>query len=170
MSTTQSNAFESLHHSIKKWIWKQKWDSLRSIQESAIDPILNADKDIVISAATAAGKTEAAFLPICSNIVEADSQSYHVLYVSPLKALINDQERRLRSLFEIIDSAITPWHGDIGQGRKKKSFSSPKGLLLITPESLESLFVNRGQMLKNVFTDLRYVVIDEFHAFIGSER
>ena len=130
-----------------------------------------ADRDILITAPTAGGKTEAAFLPLVSFIEQsADLDSFSVLCVSPLKALINDQFDRLESLCERAHTRITPWHGDISQSVKQRAWKHPEGILLITPESLEALFVRRANELAVKFRNLAYVVVDEFHAFIGRER
>ena len=168
MST--SSGFGLLHERVQRWIWAQKWTELRDIQERAITPILAANRDIVISAATAAGKTEAAFLPACSDLAQKPAESIGILYVSPLKALINDQYRRLQGLCELLEVPLTPWHGDVLQSAKNRQIRDPRGIVLITPESLESLLLNRGAWCHNGFADLRYVIIDEFHAFLGSER
>ncbi|MDL2267695.1 DEAD/DEAH box helicase [Desulfovibrio sp. OttesenSCG-928-G15] len=165
-----SCGFSLLHERVQRWIWAQKWSELRDIQERAIAPVLAADRDIVISAATAAGKTEAAFLPACSNLAREPAESIGILYVSPLKALINDQYRRLQGLCETLEIPVTPWHGDVLQSAKNRQFRAPRGIVLITPESLESLLLNRGAWCHSGFADLRYVIIDEFHAFLGSER
>ncbi|MFK5891728.1 MAG: DEAD/DEAH box helicase [Pseudomonadota bacterium] len=167
---SKSQGFELLHEGVQRWIWQQNWNELRDIQERAIGPILKADCDVVISASTAAGKTEAAFLPACSLMKERQSKGISILYVSPLKALINDQYRRLQSLCEILDVPVTPWHGDISQSQKNKQFKNPSGILLITPESLESLLLNRGSWCVQAFGSINQIIIDEFHAFIGTER
>ena len=91
-------------------------------------------------------------------------------YISPLKALINDQYERLLDMTSNTNVCVTAWHGDIAQSRKYKSLQSPSGILLITPESLESLFVNRYEYLQSAFRNLKYLVIDELHSFIGTER
>ncbi|MBO1318237.1 DEAD/DEAH box helicase [Acanthopleuribacter pedis] len=135
-----------------------------------MNPLLAGDRDVVISAATASGKTEAAFLPICSRLAEEPAEGIGVLYISPLKALITDQHRRLESLCEHVGLQITPWHGDVPKSLKTKLRRRPRGILLITPESLESLLIHQMGWLKTAFAPLRYIVIDEFHAFIGSER
>ena len=156
---------------VQRWVWKQRWDKLHEIQERAIRPILAADRDVVIAAATAAGKTEAAFLPICSNAADQEYGSgLHVLYISPLKALINDQYRRLQDLFDSVDLPAARWHGDVSQAEKRAARDTPQGALLITPESLESVFINHGSRALAMFSRLSYVVVDELHAFIGSER
>lgn len=167
---SESSSFALLHETVQRWVWAQGWSALRDIQERAIIPVLEAKKDIIISAATAAGKTEAAFFPACTKIVQEDADSVGILYISPLKALINDQYRRLQGLCERLDLPLTPWHGDVLQSAKNKQIRDPRGILLITPESLESLLLNRGAWSQKAFFGLRYVIIDEFHAFLGTER
>lgn len=164
-----SSSFDKLDKRIQRWIFKQGWESLRDIQSEAIDPILSANQDVIISASTAAGKTEAFFLPACSATIDV-KDGYSILYISPLKALINDQYRRLDSLSLITDINVTPWHGDISQSIKTKSKKNPSGIVLITPESLESLLIRESGWLQRAFSSLKYIVIDEFHAFIGTER
>jgi ATP-dependent Lhr-like helicase len=160
---------EKLDIRVQRWIFQQGWSGLREIQSLAIEPILSAQTDVLISASTAAGKTEAFFLPAISAIAE-QQEGVGILYISPLKALINDQDRRLESLSDLLDMPVTPWHGDSPQGKKNKLKTSPAGIVLITPESLESLLIRDAGWVKSAFSLLRYVVIDEFHAFLGSER
>lgn len=143
---------------------------MRDAQEWAVPVLVNANQDVIIAAATAAGKTEAAFLPILTNLLNHDDPPGAVLYISPLKALINDQWDRLSRLCEQLEIPVVAWHGDISSSKKHRFLKSSEGVLLITPESLEALFVNRGSSLGGVFQNLRYIVVDELHAFIGSER
>lgn len=164
-----SSAYDRLDPRVRKWVYKQGWPDLRPLQKSSIPAILARDRDVLISAGTAAGKTEAFFLPACSAVADITS-GFGIVYISPLKALINDQYRRLESLGEALDMPVTPWHGDILQSKKKKARTSPSGILLITPESLESLLINSSGWLKQAFSPVAYIVIDEFHAFIGTER
>ena len=164
-----SNAFAQLSRAMQRWIWDQGWTELRDIQEAAVAPIL-AREDVIVSAATASGKTEAAFLPILTAVEPVAAAELAVLCNSPLKALINDQEMRIRSMCERIDAEVTPWHGDIAASRKAKLRRNPAGVLLITPESLEAMFVLRGSSVPALFHNLQFVVIDELHAFIGNER
>ena len=165
-----SSAFEKLHPQVQHWLYQQNWDALRDIQEAAITPILAAKNDVLISAATAAGKTEAAFLPACSYLAQKQPRGIGMLYISPLKALINDLQRRLESLCQKIDMPLTPWHGDVALSLKQKQFKQPCGILLITPESLEALLLKRKSWCHDAFAQLCYVIIDEFHSFIGTER
>ena len=170
--TYKSSSFELLHEKVQNWIWRQGWTSLKEIQENTIPIVLKGDCDVIISAATAGGKTEAAFLPILSNILSEDfgSSGYDVLYISPLKALINDQYRRLLDMTKGLNINVTPWHGDISISIKNKSVKNSSGILVITPESLESFLINRFSDVISAFSKLRYIVIDELHAFIGNER
>lgn len=167
---SESAAFAMLNPKVQRWIWKAKWTELRDIQEESIPSILNANRDVLIASATASGKTEAAFLPIASSLITEPPSGLGVLYISPLKALINDQFERLELLFEEMEIPVHRWHGDVSSGRKKSVLKDPSGVLLITPESLEALFVRRGSQIPSLFGNLRYIVIDELHAFIGSER
>ncbi|MBM3497926.1 MAG: DEAD/DEAH box helicase [Armatimonadetes bacterium] len=164
-----SVAFTRLHEKVQRWIWLQQWRELRDVQEQAVEPIL-AGQDVILAAATAGGKTEAAFLPICSGLVDSLPAGVAVLDVSPLKALINDQYDRLAAFCETLHIPVHRWHGDVSSNRKHQLIREPSGILLITPESLEALFVHHGAKLRRVFWGLQYVVIDELHAFIGAER
>ncbi len=166
-----SSSFDLLHERVRRWIWDQQWAELRDVQEVAIRTILRGEGDAIISAATAAGKTEAAFLPVCSTLVDDHaSTGVQVLYVGPLKALINDQWRRLDALCESLEIPVHRWHGDVTSTARQKLLRQPDGILLITPESLEAMFILRGTDVARIFNGLRFVVIDELHAFIGSER
>lgn len=170
MTDPATSNFYRLHPRVQQWIASKKWPSLREIQELAIPPILAGDKDVIITAATAQGKTEAAFLPVFSQLVDQPAKGIQVIGLGPLKALINDQHRRLSAIGDCLDVPVCPWHGDIGSGPKQRLLKQPAGVLLITPESLEALFVLRGQELGRLFASLSYIVIDEMHSFISIER
>ena len=164
------NSFEKLAVPIKKWVWKQGWKSLRDIQAKAIPHLLSGG-DAIISAATAGGKTEAAFLPLLSRVFNGRSSSgFAILYISPLKALINDQYNRLEELCEDLGLPVTKWHGDVSSNIKQKAFKNPKGVLLITPESLEAMLMRKGLQVSHVFSGTQAIIIDELHAFMGTER
>lgn len=164
-----TNEFSKLNILIQKWVYKQGWSDLREIQYLSINPILNGNTDLVISAATAAGKTEAAFFPAMTTIA-GNKNGFGILYISPLKALINDQYRRLEGICEMLDMEVTSWHGDANTSKKKKAIKNPSGILLITPESLESLLIRKSGWVKNSFNSIKYIIIDEYHAFLGFER
>jgi len=165
-----SQAFFQLDERIQRFIWAENWEELRDAQEQAIPLIVNGDRDVIIAAATASGKTEAAFLPALTHLLRQEPVTQLIVYVSPLKALINDQFARLLRLCEQLDVPVWPWHGDISSNSKAKFWKAPSGVLLITPESLEAMLDLRGSMVANAFSRSAYFVIDELHAFIGSER
>lgn len=164
------SSFDLLAAPIQRALWNMGWTALRPIQEQAIPIVLQSDRDLIISARTAAGKTEAAFLPVLSAIHENPLASVRAIYIGPLKALINDQFRRLEQLAELAEIPVHRWHGDVSQNRKQAVLKQPGGVLLITPESLEAMFVNRGTQLPQLFHSLAFVVIDELHALLGTER
>jgi ATP-dependent helicase Lhr and Lhr-like helicase len=165
-----SAAFSRLHPKIQEAIWNQGWEELRALQIEAIDVILESNDDLILAAATASGKTEAAFLPILSQIATDPANSVQALYVSPLKALINDQFRRLEDLCAYAEIPVHRWHGDVSATDKQHLRKSPGGVLLITPESLESQFINHDRHLAHIYAHLRFVVIDELHAFLNNVR
>jgi ATP-dependent Lhr-like helicase len=167
---SEASAFQRLNPIIQEELYRMKWTELHPIQVDAIHAILGSNAHLIISANTAGGKTEAAFLPILSDIAEDYASSVRALYVGPLKALINDQFRRLEDLCDHAEIPVHKWHGDVGQSKKHRVLDSPGGVLLITPESIESLFINHPDKLDSLFSHLAYIVIDELHAFIGTER
>lgn len=138
----------------------------------AIPLLLQTDQDAIIAAATASGKTEAAFLPLISNIIsnESDGDGFDLVYISPLKALINDQFRRLEDLCERLEISVYPWHGDVSASIKAKARKQRRGILLITPESLEAMFVLRGLEIPAMFGRVEAIVVDELHAMLDTER
>ncbi|WP_160137784.1 DEAD/DEAH box helicase [Chryseobacterium sp. c4a] len=162
-------AFDLLSEPIRKYIRDKKWESLRNIQEAAIQRIMTTDNNYVLISRTASGKTEAAFLPILSK-VNFKEPGVKVLYISPLIALINDQFVRVESLCEYMDVPVTKWHGEAAKGAKDRVLKNPEGIVLITPESLEAMFVNKPYDIKHLFSTLDYIVIDEIHSFLGSDR
>ena len=167
-----STGFGLLARPVQQWIWKSGWSALRDIQERAIPLILEGSNDLVIAAPTASGKTEAAFVPLLSRLVDSRdrAQGFEIVYVSPLKALINDQFRRLDDLCEELDVPVHKWHGDVSSSAKARAMRDPGGVLLITPESLEALFVRRGSEIRRLFAGASSVVVDELHAMLDTER
>lgn len=165
----ESSSFELLDERIQRYIWSEGWEELRDVQERAIPAVVKGDRDVVISAATAAGKTEAAFLPALTHLLAADGKGL-IVYISPLKALINDQFGRLERLCEHLEVPVWPWHGDVPASRKTRFMAKREGVLLITPEALEAMLCNRGSSVGGIFEHITFFVVDELHAFIGSER
>lgn len=167
-----SSAFDQLARPVQKWIRQQGWRELRDIQARAIRTICESDSDLIIAASTAGGKTEAAFLPLISQVLDvpADGGGFDLLYIGPLKALITDQAGRLEGICHEAEVPVVPWHGDVSQSVKTRAMKKPKGILLITPESLEALFVRRSLEISRLFGATRAVVIDELHTVLDSER
>ena len=165
-----SDVFKRLAPFIQDFIYYNKWTELRGIQVAACEAIFDTDDNLLLSSGTASGKTEAAFLPVLTQLYEKPSTSVGVLYISPLKALINDQFKRLDQLLIESNIPVCKWHGDASQTKKNALIKKPEGVLQITPESLESLLINkRGACLK-LFSDLRFVIIDEVHEFMRGPR
>jgi ATP-dependent helicase Lhr and Lhr-like helicase len=169
-SDRSSASFDLLSPTVRQWIWQQGWQELHDIQERAIPVLLEGAADVIIVAPTAGGKTEAAFLPLISRTVGTGGAGFKLLYLSPLKALINDQFRRLDSLCEAVELPIHRWHGDVPAGAKIHARQNPDGIVLMTPESLEALLVRRGIEVPSLFTTLQAIVVDELHAFMGNAR
>ncbi|MFX0016472.1 MAG: DEAD/DEAH box helicase [Promethearchaeota archaeon] len=167
MSDTIFNRFPAF---IQEWIYSHGWEELRDIQIASAQAIFNTTAHILLATGTASGKTEAAFLPALTLIHEDPPASIGILYISPLKALINDQFNRIEELLEEAEISAWPWHGDIPRNLKRKLIENPSGVLQITPESMESLLINRHQELRRMFGDLRFVIIDEVHVFMNEER
>ncbi|MDR2773436.1 MAG: DEAD/DEAH box helicase [Tannerella sp.] len=162
-------AFSLLSEPIRKFIRDKGWEQLRPIQEAAITRILSTDDNYILSSKTASGKTEAAFLPILSK-VNFDESGVQVLYISPLIALINDQFLRIEELCKYLDITVTKWHGEANKTLKNNLIRNPNGIVLITPESLEAMFVNKPFYVKSIFSNLKYIVVDEIHSFLGTDR
>ncbi|NJL64672.1 MAG: DEAD/DEAH box helicase [Methylacidiphilales bacterium] len=165
-----NKTFSRLAPFIQEYIYNNNWTELRPIQDAACEIIFDTDSHLLIAAGTAAGKTEAAFLPVVTVLYEQKPQSIGAIYIGPIKALINDQFERLNDLLREADIPVVPWHGDVSQSYKNKALKNPRGVLQITPESLESILINKNDDLVRLFGDLRFVIIDEVHAFMGTER
>ena len=164
------NVFERYAPFIRDYIYRSGWQSLRAVQNAAGDAIFGTEDNVLLTASTASGKTEAAFFPILTLLDENPSKTVGVLYIAPLKALINDQFGRLNELCEEEGIAVTRWHGDVAQSKKRKLLRKPSGILQITPESLESLLINKHMEIPSLFGDLRFVVIDEIHSLLRGDR
>ena len=168
--TEADRIFSRFPDFIQEYIYSRGWDSLRDVQMSAAKTIFETDRNLLLTSATASGKTEAAFFPILTDLYEKPSASIGVLYVAPLKSLINDQFSRIEELLDSTGINVTHWHGDVAASHKKKLLEKPSGILQITPESLESMLINRSNDMVRLFHDLRYVVLDEIHTLTGTDR
>jgi len=164
------NVFDRYAPFIQDYIYRSGWKSLRAVQNAAGEAIFNTDDNVLLTASTASGKTEAAFFPILTLLDENPSSTVGVLYIAPLKALINDQFGRLNELCMDEGIAVTRWHGDASQTQKRRLLKKPFGILQITPESLESLLINKHMEIPSLFGDLRFIVIDEIHSLLRGDR
>ena len=162
--------FRRLAPFIQDFIYQNNWEELRGNQVAACEVIFDSDDNLLLSSGTASGKTEAAFLPVLTQLYNTPPKSVGVVYISPLKALINDQFKRLEQMLTDSNIPVTKWHGDASQTQKNKLIKNPEGLLQITPESLESLITNKRGACLSMFADLRFVIIDEVHYFMRDVR
>ncbi len=164
------SAFDRYAPFVQEYIYRNRWENLRAIQVAAADAIFNTDENVLLTASTASGKTEAAFFPIITLFSEDPPASVGCIYVGPLKALINDQFTRLNDLCAEADIPVWHWHGDVAQSHKNKMMKHPSGILQITPESLEAMLLHKHAAIPKLFGDLRFVVIDEVHSLLRGDR
>ena len=162
--------FKLLKPEVGKAIYDLKWENFRAIQDCSIENVVQSNKNIIISAPTASGKTEAAFLPTISESIPQINKCLKIVYISPLKSLINDQILRVEKLCQYLNCKVTRWHGDASQSKKNSFLKNPNGILLITPESLESFLINRSPIMYNLFKHIDFYIIDEVHSFVGGVR
>ncbi len=170
--TEADRVFSRFPAFIREYIYAHGWSELREIQLEAARVIFSGEENLLLSSSTASGKTEAAFFPVLADLCENPPavRSVSVLYIAPLKSLINDQFGRMEELLDASGIPLTHWHGDVGASHKTRLLKQPEGILQITPESLESMLMNRSNDIPRLFGGLRYVIIDEIHALIGSDR
>ncbi len=170
--TEADRVFQSFPPFVREYIYSRGWESLRGAQLFAARVILESEDNLLLTGATASGKTEAAFFPILADLCKHPpvQESVSVLYVAPLKSLINDQFYRMEELLAESGIPVTHWHGDVGMSQKERLLREPRGILQITPESLESMLMKRGSDVIRLFCSLRYVIVDEIHTLIGADR
>ncbi|MEG1719053.1 MAG: DEAD/DEAH box helicase [Clostridia bacterium] len=162
--------FSRLAPFIRDYIYKEHWEDLREVQVAACNVLFDTSDNLLLSSGTASGKTEAAFLPILTKLYENPSKSVGILYISPLKALINDQFNRLYDLLSESHINVTKWHGDSSRTEKNKLLKNPNGIMQTTPESLEAMIMNRKSEAITLFSDLKYIIVDEVHYFMCEDR
>lgn len=155
---------------IQEFIYKHGWSELKAIQTEAAKVIFETESNLLLTTPTASGKTEAAFFPILSELYACPPESFGALYIAPLKSLINDQFSRMDDLLDESGIPVCHWHGDVAVSHKARALKNPRGILQITPESLESMLINRSNDIPRLFCGLRFVVIDELHTLTGSDR
>ena len=162
--------FERLHPHLRHAITHELgWRSLRPVQELAIEATLDGCNSVIL-APTAGGKTEAAVFPTISQVLTEDSPPVAVLYICPIRALLNNQEERLQSYTRMVGLDAFKWHGDVSDSRRQRFRDSPTHFLMTTPESLEVMLISAKTDARVLFRTLSAVVIDEIHAFAGDDR
>lgn len=163
-------AFDRLHPALQHHIVNSLgWRQLRPFQEVVIQPILEG-RHALILAPTAGGKTEAAFFPVLSRMLADGWSGLSVLYICPIKALLNNLEERLDRYCRLVGRRSAVWHGDIGSPQRRRLLDDPSDCLLTTPESLESMLVSTQVDAPSLFTNVRAVIVDEVHAFARDDR
>jgi len=164
------SVFESFHDQLQQQIVHTLgWQSLRPVQELAGRAILDG-QNVIVLAPTAGGKTEASFFPVLSRILDEQIDGVKCIYLSPLRALLNNQEERLGTYTKMLGLSRFKWHGDIKASQKKAFIREPDDLLMITPESLEVMLVSSKVPAQKLFANLRFVIIDEIHALADCDR
>lgn len=161
---------EALHPSVR-WLASEvlRFPSLRPVQAMTVAPVL-ARRDVIVLAPTAGGKTEAAVLPLLSRILTEHWEPVAALWISPLRALLNNQEPRLCRMAEAVGLTAAKWHGDVGARERRVILAEPPALLLITPESMEVLLMTAPERAERLLGRVRVAVVDEVHAFAGDPR
>ena len=162
--------FSSLPWFLREYVHSRRWGSFRAIQEATFDYFRRGDDHILISAGTSSGKTEAAMFPVITSLYNNPSDTVGALYIGPLKALIDDQFDRMDGILRESGIPVTGWHGDVDRNRKARFLDAPSGLLQITPESLQNIVSSDPDIIRDLFSGLRFVIIDEVHTFVDSDR
>lgn len=164
-----TDSYSLLNRDLRFYIHEKGWPSLTKIQNASIKAFYTTNNNLILSAPTASGKTEACFLPAISKVSSWD-KGIKILYISPLIALINDQFKRISDMCLDMDIPITSWHGEASQSKKEKIIENPRGIVLITPESIEAMLVNKSELAKTFFLDVEYIIVDEIHSFLFGNR
>ncbi len=165
-----SDVFSRFAPFLQDYIYRSGWENLREVQVKAAEVLFDSESNLLLTSATASGKTEAAFFPVISRLWEEEPSTFGALYVAPLKSLINDQFSRLDEVLDLSGIPVFHWHGDVAMSHKNKALNHPRGILQITPESLESMLMNRSNDIVRLFGDLRYIILDEVHTLTGTDR
>lgn len=162
------SSLELLHPGLQRWLKEQNWSGLRPVQEAALRPLLNGES-CVIEAPTAGGKTEAALFPALTRAAGNRKDSVQVLYIAPLRALLNNLEARANTYARSCGLHAFKWHGDVGQTEKVRQLKEPPHLLLTTPESVEAILLRKATWRK-FFSGIEAIIIDEAHSFASGDR
>ena len=162
--------FDKLHPAMQYHVVNSLgWSTLRPTQLAAIEPI-HAGANCLLLAPTAGGKTEAAIIPMLSRMLTEAWTATSVLYICPIKALLNNLEPRLSYYAGLVGRRVEVWHGDVSQSRKQRALKDAPDLLLTTPESIEAMLISARIDRQNWFGNLQTVIVDELHALAADDR
>ena len=165
-----TEAFDALHPALRYHIVSTLgWPDLRPAQAEVVEPML-AGENVLVLAPTAGGKTEAAIFPLLTRWASEKWLGLSILYVCPLKALLNNIAPRIDTYAGFVGARVGLWHGDIGEAARQRMLQEPPEILLTTPESIEAIFISARIDHTKLLRDVRVVVIDELHAFAGDDR
>lgn len=164
------NFYDELPRFLQDYVRNHRWTGFRDVQKRSFEVLFDTGDHLLITSGTSSGKTEAALFPVITSLYKEPCRSIGALYISPLKALIDDQFERVDGLMASTDIKVTSWHGDISQSIKKSLMRDPSGILQTTPESLQSMLFNYRSEIPRMFSELRFIIIDEVHAFMNSTR
>ena len=161
-----SGVFSLLHEKLQKTLTARQWQPT-PIQESAIPDIIDG-KDRLLIAPTGSGKTLSAILPILHRCITEDWEPLSILYITPLRALNRDVDRRLQDIAESVGLRVGLRHGDTTQSERAKQVRKPPHLLVTTPETFQLMFT--GKNLRGLLKTVNAVIVDEVHDLAASER
>lgn len=170
MNRPDRAAFLKLHPTVQQKLYELRWQGLRHIQVATIEAFFEDDRHLLLLANTIAGKTEAAFLPIVSQIVSDAEEGLRVLYIGSLGALLDEQFSRIEDLCALSEISVHKWFDGASADRRKTLREMPEGIMLTTPDALESFFLDHPAEIADLFAHTSWIVIDDFHALMGTER
>ena len=159
-------AIEVLHPKVRKLIKNLGWN-LTPIQEEAVIDLCSGENRLLV-APTGSGKTEAAILPVISRAINESWEGLSILYITPLRALNRDIDRRLSTMLEPLGLTVGLRHGDTTQKERTKQSKNPPNLLVTTPETTQIMML--GSKLRKHLSNIKVIILDEIHDLAGSER
>ena len=143
-----SDTFERFAPFVRDFIYRNGWSELRDIQTESAKVIFDSRDNLLLTTPTASGKTEAAFFPIITDIWENPPESFGVLYIAPLKSLINDQFARMEDMIRESGIPVYHFHGDVAQSHKAKAIKNPAGISGTLPARVQALDADMLESLR----------------------
>jgi len=163
------NAFDLLVKPVRRLIEQRGFSKPTEPQEKTIPKILEG-KNVLLISPTATGKTEAAFLPVLSMLLQGQqgTPGIKVLYITPLRALNRDMLERLEWWCNNLDIKLAVRHGDTETKERTRQRMSPPDILITTPETLQAILI--GWIMRQHLQGVKWVIIDEVHEMADSKR